>query len=99
MNEFSKIFDGDHPDIGRIIPFIGQLFGDRCISGPQQLHATGPMTEIWKTDDSFFADAHDSPNQRIRLIDLLQRLAQNDIIKSLVGIIGDFLVDISLKHR
>ena len=57
------------------------------------------MTEIRETDDTLFADAHDLPNEYIRCINLLQGLAQDDIIKALFRIIRNLCIDVSLKNR
>jgi hypothetical protein len=89
--EFSEILYGDHPDVGGVVPFIGQLPADRRIAREKQLQPDAPVTEIGETDDAFFPDAHHRLNQGGRFIDLLQGLAEDHVIKGVVRISGAWI--------
>ena len=58
VGKFSEILDGNDPDVGGVVPFIGKLLADRRIACDKQLQPDVPVTEIGETDNTFFSDAH-----------------------------------------
>ncbi|VTR67946.1 conserved hypothetical protein [Desulfosarcina cetonica] len=94
-----EIGKGDHPDVGGVMPLVGQLRGHRGMAGQQQHQADPPVAEVGKADHALAAHAQHFPDQGRRIIDLLQGLGQDHVIEGVVGIVLDLLVDVPLQDR
>ncbi len=51
-----KIFKRKEAQVGRIVPLIGQLFGDRNAAAKKYLKSRKDMAKVWYADDNFLAD-------------------------------------------
>jgi len=87
-----------HPDIGCIVPFIRKLIRHRCVSGKKDLQTNQPMTEVRETDNDPFPNPEKFRDKLLRIHNLLQGLAENNIIKTEVGIIMNLIPEIALQN-
>ncbi len=95
--KFFKIFQGDDPNVRRVVPRIGKLvilWGDAFA---EQLQADRIVAEIRETDDDLSADSRQGAEQPSRLENLLQGLAENNIVKAAVGIVVHLFVEVALQ--
>jgi len=95
--EAAEIPDGDTADIRGIVPFVRQFPGDRCPAAKKQLAANAIEREVGEADHAALADPQHFPDETGRVIDLLERLGQDDVIEVPVGVILDFLVDVTMQ--
>ena len=96
--ELTEIVQRDDPDVGGIVPGVGQLFIFWRHSLQQELQPDSIVAEIGKTDDDLPADPGKGAEQRRRFQNLLQGLAQDDVVETAVGIIIDLGIQVALKH-
>ncbi len=95
--KFLKIFQGDDPNVRRVVPGVGQLIILRGNALTQQLQADRIMAEIGEADDDLSADPRQGVQQPCRLENLLQGLAENDVIEAAVGIVIHLFVEVALQ--
>jgi hypothetical protein len=57
LAQFHKIADGAEMDVGRVIPSVRQVFGDRHAAEKADIEPHAPMAEIRDRDDGALADA------------------------------------------
>ena len=76
-----------------------RLFGHRHPAEEGDLGPNAPMAEIRHGDDGAAADAQQVLEHDARLARRLQRLRQDDIVESVIRVVGEIGVGVALNHR
>src|ERR1700691_4368247 len=99
LTKLPEILDAAEMDVGRFVPRIGQIVGMRHVTPQSDLHPYPPMPEIGKRHDGMAADAQNMLEHDARAPSGLQRLRQDDEIKTIVGVILKVGVGVALHDR
>ena len=54
------------------------------------------MTEVWKADYYLVANTEQGFDEGLWFIDLLQGLAEDDIVEGVIGVVSDLFVDVAV---
>ena len=92
-----KIPDTQEVQIGRVVPFIGKRRSDRGFAKKEHLNPRAVMGEVREADDHHLPYPQRFLHHGIEFPDLLQTLVEDHIIKRLVAVIGQAVIDVFVK--
>ena len=99
LAEITEILQAQKSQVRRVVPFVGQFFGNGNAALEKNLQTGAHVTKIRNADDDLLADPQRLKDHRARLQDLLQTFVKDHVIKALVGIIGEARVDVDVRDR
>src|SRR4051812_1865780 len=99
LAELPEILDRAEMNVGRFPPIVGKILGARHVAAEHNLQPDAPMTEIRKRHDPVAPDAQHVLKHRPWMARGLQRLRQDDVVESVVGIVREIGVGVALDHR
>ena len=82
-----KILDGAEVDIGRVPPIVRKVIGARHVSAQQRFAGEFSNDRNWERYDAVSADAQHVLQHDTGSAGCLQRLREDDVVESVVGIV------------
>ena len=99
FHEVTKVAHGHEVDIGSLVPFPGEGFGDGCASAAKNFHANAPVSKVWYDDEAAGGDAEHFREQSAGVTDLLEGLAEYGEVEGVAGDIVEALIEVGLDGR
>ena len=94
-----EILDREQADVRRIVPFVGEFFGNRHAAMQHQASASRPVSEIREGDDDLLGDAQKFVQEGDRIADFLNGAVDNRVIKAFVLDVCDAaVIEVALDH-
>src|SRR3989338_9855482 len=97
--EVTKILQAQKSQVRRVVPFVGQFFGNGNAALEKDLQTGAHVTKIRDTDDDFLAHPQSFQDHLARLQDLLQAFVEDHVIEAFIGVIRQPRVDVDVRDR
>jgi hypothetical protein len=92
-----EVGDGEEAHVGRVVPLVGQVLGDRHAPVEDGL-AVAPVGEVGEADHRLAADPQHLGQDALGVAHGLQRQAHDDVVEEAVVEAGEALFHVDLDH-
>src|SRR5665648_1179256 len=95
-DEEAEVRDRKAVDAWRLVPLVGQGGRDRRPAPEKELRTGAPVTEVGKADHEVLGHPERLAHHEGRRPRLLQSLAENDVVKHAVRVVGEAFVNVAV---